>query len=422
MNKEPIIHVGIGFATGRRNFLKVLKTYIYNWKESGLTDIDRVRIHLFIAYDLKYNNAKETDFTRISRGMAEKVDSIDFVDIEYVNWQAGRLVRHDVINQEEADLFFSSGYAAMRNAVLYTAVKNHMDYLLFLDDDEYPLSVTKAGDVALWSGQQVLAEHLRYIRDVDITNGHHCGYISPIPCIHFNERLPEEDFRLFIEAISNDIINWETISGVMKQGGVTYADTAILKDKVVTEVPEINHCKFISGSNLCLNLTRPERVFPFYNPPGARGEDTFLSTCLSERSVLRIPCYAFHNGFSIYNYLLSGVLPTELLPITAKSRAVVTRFYKACVGWVRYKPLLLYITRREEYPALIHEMREKLQWVLPKVAAYFHMRDFNNIIQELDAYDRNVQKHYEQFMQTQAIWQKLTRYLCSDKDAQQPQV
>ncbi len=420
MNKEPTIHVGIGFATGRRNFLKVLKTYIYNWKESGLTDIDRVRIHLFIAYDLKYNNAKETDFTRISRSLSEKVDSIDFVDIEYVNWQAGRLVRHDVINQEEADLFFSSGYAAMRNAVLYTAVKNHMDYLLFLDDDEYPLSVTKAGDVALWSGQQVLAEHLRYIRDADITNGHHCGYISPIPCIQFNEQLSEADFRLFVEAISNDIINWETISGVMKQGGVTYADTEILKDKVVTDVPEIHHCKFISGSNLCLNLTRPERVFPFYNPPGARGEDTFLSTCLSERSVLRIPCYAFHNGFSIYNYLLSGVLPTALSPITAKSRAAVTRFYKACIGWVRYKPLLLYITRREEYPALIHEMREKLQWVLPKVAAYFHMRDFNKIIQELDAYDRDVEKHYEQFMQTQAIWHKLMRYMCSDKDVQQP--
>jgi hypothetical protein len=46
------IRVGIGFATGRKNFLKVLKTYIYNWKESGLTGIDRVRLHLFIAYDL----------------------------------------------------------------------------------------------------------------------------------------------------------------------------------------------------------------------------------------------------------------------------------------------------------------------------------------------------------------------------------
>ena len=44
------IKVGIGFATGRSGFQDVLKAYVYNWKESGLTDIEHVSLNLFVAY------------------------------------------------------------------------------------------------------------------------------------------------------------------------------------------------------------------------------------------------------------------------------------------------------------------------------------------------------------------------------------
>lgn len=411
MKQDSVIHVGIGFATGRKNFLKVLKTYIYNWQESGLTGCENIRLHVIIAYDLKYDDTKPSDFTHVGPEMRKYVEDIQYVDARYIREEIAGLTERGVIDGREAELFFTSGYAAMRNAVLYAAVKRKMDYLLFLDDDEYPLAVTKAGDVALWSGQHLLASHLRHIQDADITNGYHCGYISPIPYIRFNEKMTEADFRMFIEAISNDIINWDNIVRIMGQGGVTYAATDVLIRNTVTEVPEVNRCKFISGSNLCLNLTDPGRVIPFYNPPGARGEDTFLSTCLSERKVLRVPIYAFHNGFSIYNYLLSGVLPTQLKPIVADSKQVATRFYNACVGWVRYKPLLTYITQREQYAQKIEDMRSKLAASLPKISAYFGMRDFRKIMPELDRYDRNVQAHYAQFIENQQIWGKLNQSL-----------
>ena len=411
MEKERMVHVAIGFATGRKNFLKVLKTYIFNWQESGLTDLAHVKLHVFIAYDLKYNNTKTTDFTRISADMKEQVQSIHFVDARMVEEEKQSLNEADVLTTAETELFFSSGYAAMRNAVLYAAVQQRMDYLLFLDDDEYPLAVTKAHDTALWSGQQVLANHLSYIRDADITNGYHCGYISPIPTIRFNETLTEQDFRTFIEAISNDIISWDNMVRIMGQGGVTYADTATLISNKAREVPEVQGSKFISGSNLCLNLKDPTRLFPFYNPPGARGEDTFLGTCLHERKVLRIPSYAFHNGFSTYNYLLSGVLPITLRPITAETKQVKVRFLNACIGWVRYKPLLMYITDRENYSQRIYEMREKLAFSLPKITAYFGMSDFHQIMGELNRYDQDVALHYAQFMENQRIWQKIVAYL-----------
>ena len=61
MKDNKQIKVGIGFATGRKNFQKVLKTYVYNWRECGLTDIDNVSLNLFVAYDLKYSNTVNAD-------------------------------------------------------------------------------------------------------------------------------------------------------------------------------------------------------------------------------------------------------------------------------------------------------------------------------------------------------------------------
>ncbi len=409
MEKVKKINVGIGFATGRKSFQKILKTNVYNWEESGLTEKENISLNLFVAYDLKYSNTKSTDYTNVSKDVLNLIDSSHFIGSTALQEEIDYLINENIIDKEEAQLFFGRGYAGKRNAVLYFAMKNKMDYLIFLDDDEYPMAVTNTRSTAIWGGQQVLSTHLKYIKDADITNGHHCGYISPIPHIEFNDTMTEDDFRLFIEAISNDIINWDTIHSVMKNGGVTYADTKILVRDEVEEVQQVNHTKLISGSNLCINLTNPKRVSPFYNPPNARGEDTFLSTCLGERKVLRVPCYTFHDGFSNYRNLMNGVLPIKLKNIPANSEAIVNRFYRACIGWVRYKPLLIYITQQDHYEEKIEEMREQIAASLPSICNYFGRRDFMNISLELEKYNRNVKKHYQQYLKTQEIWEKIVR-------------
>lgn len=403
MNKK----IGIGFATGRKHFQRVLKTNIYNWLDGGLTTNEALQINPIIAYDLNFENTNISDFTNISKEIADLVDDIFILDKDSVKKETDIIVRENIIDEAGIRLIFNDGYAGKRNAILYTAIKNKMDYLLFLDDDEYPVAVTNTRSIAVWSGQQVLTEHLKYISRADITNGYHCGYISPIPQVCFNDLMSEADFRQFIEAISNDIINWDTIRSVMKNGGVTYADTNILIEKAVEEVAEDNHAKFITGSNLCINLTDLERISPFYNPPGARGEDTFLSTCLSKKRVLRIPCYTFHDGFSTYNHLMDGVLPIKLESIQADSEQVVDRFYNACIGWIRYKPLFLYITQREDYENKIEEIHFALSTTLPKVSAYFRNEKFMNILDELESYHSNVKVHYQQFEDTQKAWKKI---------------
>jgi hypothetical protein len=390
LEKIKSAQVGIGFAAGRKSFQKVLKTYVYNWRESGLHEKGHYRLNLLVAYDLKYANTISTDYTNVSQDLIDMIEDTCFIGSNVINKEIDFLTRRNVISEREAKLFFGSGYAAKRNAVLYMAVKNGIDYLIFLDDDEYPLAVTHNRSTALWSGQSVLSTHLDYIKDADITNGYHCGYISPIPYMEFNDKMTEEDFKLFIRAVSNDIINWDSIRAVMNNGGVTYADTNVLIRETAEEVAEVDHTKFISGANLCINLTDPCRIRPFYNPPGARGEDTFLSTCLSDRRVLRVPCYTFHDGFSTYNHLLDGVLPIDLQYIRADSEQIVGRFFRAAIGWVRYKPLLIYITQNERYEEKINEMRQLLSVSLPKLCDYFKKDNFMKISNELDKYDANV--------------------------------
>lgn len=410
MQENKIIKLGIGFATGRKSFQKVLRTYIHTWKESGLVENKKISLNLFVAYDLIYNKTEITDYTDVDPELMEQIDSSTFIGNVAIKDEIDYLIRENVININEVRLIFGKGYAAKRNAVLYNAIKHKMDYLVFLDDDEYPMAVTKTRRTAIWGGQEVLTNHLNFIANADITHGNHCGYISPIPFIEFNDTMSEADFRSFIEAISNDIINWDTLKTVMQNGGVTYADTKILTSDDAIEVEEINHAKFISGANLGINLTKPRRIFPFYNPPGARGEDTFLSTCLSERKVMRVPCYTFHDGFSTYNDLLEGVLPLRLKFITADTEQITTRFYKACIGWIRYKPLLLYITQREHYEEKIEEMRKQLKETLPQICTYFGEPDFMTVFDELEKYHGNVEKHHREFHDTQRIWAKIMEH------------
>jgi|LSQX01.2.fsa_nt_gb hypothetical protein len=408
-DKMREIKLGIGFATGRKSFKKVLSAYMYNWNNTvqELPEDLTVRLSLFVSYDLKYRKTQSTDYTNLSQDIVDTFENTVFLGAKNVLKSINMLKENDEFTHAEIDSIFGAGYAGKRNQVMFAAIENGMDYLLFLDDDEYPMAVTNNRNRCIWSGEQVLLEHLKEIETADYTNGYHCGYVSPIPQITFNKKLSEETFRTFIGAISNDIINWDSIKKLMKSGGVTYASTDILQKDESHDVPLNGGCKFISGANLCVNLTQLERTQPFFNPPGARGEDTFLSTMLKDRTVRRIPCYTFHDGFSIYQHLLSGVLPIRLAPITAGSPGVNSRFLSACIGWVRYKPLLVYITQREEYEQKMAEIRNALSQTLPELAEYFGDSRFLKISDEFEKYSRNVGKHFDGFLLTQRTWKKM---------------
>ena len=260
--KDEKINVAIGFATGRKNFQRVLRNYIFNWMESNLVSNENVGLNLFVAYDLDYRGTKKTDYTAINPEIAQWIDSKHFIGKNEVEETKQDLINKEIVSPEEASFFLRKDIPP--NEISFCIPRSKIKWITcsFWMTTEYPMAVTKNGDTALWSGQHVLETHLRNIKNADITYGYHCGYISPIPFIEFSDVLTEETFRRFVQAISNDIVTWETIKKVMQNGGVTYADVGVLKTREVLEVPEINHAKFISGSNLCINLRDTSRVSP----------------------------------------------------------------------------------------------------------------------------------------------------------------
>ncbi|MBK8710869.1 MAG: hypothetical protein IPL97_03140 [Niastella sp.] len=410
MRKIKTVNIAIGFVTGRLLFQNVLKTYINNWIEHGLIENNNVRIHVLVSYDLRYKNTNTNDYKNVPPALQKLVDSIHFYGVNEVNREIEELVKKDnTLDEKDCHLLFGEGYAKKRNIVTYFAIKLKMDKLLFIDDDEYPLATyrNKQGNL-LWLGQSILSTHLKYNDNADVTHGLHCGYISPIPYLEFNHILTENDFKFFIEALSNDIITWAKMKQIIiRQKGVTYANEDILNNPASYEVEEANGMKFISGANLCFNLKNYKMLPPFYNPPGARGEDTFMSTALTELKVLKVPCYTFHDGFSMYNHLLNGVLPVVLLPIENTNHDILMRFVNATIGWVRYKPLLVYITDQDNFETTMQNMEKSLQYTIPKLCAYFKTNEFNKILIEFESYRKRVKKHFNDFENTKATWKRL---------------
>ncbi|MGI6118536.1 MAG: hypothetical protein ACOYBC_09150 [Bilifractor sp.] len=402
--------IAIGFITGRRSFRHTLKTYLLRWKNTSGFIAEKTNIHLIVAYDLSYNNTQIDDYIRIKPELKRTLSSITFLGEEEITAMRDGIVRYGILTAEQAQRVIGTGYAGKRNAVLLQAIWQNMDCLIFLDDDEYPLAVSNNHDYAVWSGQNVFNEHIAALRDADVTNGFHCGYLSPIPCFRFDSEAERTAFRELIEAVSNDAVNWPRVSNLMKTRGVTYADTDVLLHHTVTTLCESSADGMpITGSNLGLNLTRPERTKPFFNPPKARGEDTFFGLMLHERSVKRIPVYTFHDGFMKYYDILNGVLPIHLSPVDEDSPKTRTRFYRACLGWVRYKPLYLYLTDPDGYGEKEKDTEQHLRKAAPALTQYFQTPSFNRLLPEFRRYARRVQQDAETFSAIQEDWAQLMK-------------
>ena len=411
---EKCLRVGVGFATGRRSFQNVLRSYVYHLEESGFVAPGRVSLTLLVAFDPAYSGTARADYEDMEPRVRQWFDEAAFFSPEDVENAAEALVKRGVAPAEEKRLLFGNGYAAQRNMALYEAMRRHLDCLIFFDDDEYPMAVTSSDSagVALWSGQHVIEAHVKYLRFADVTNGYHCGYISPLPSLELDGILDENTFRRFIAAMSSDVLKWEDVRAIIQGGGVTYADRAVLTQSGPTLVEEADHAKFITGGNLGLNLADPEKIPPFYNPPGARGEDSFFSTCLSNCVVKRVPAYTFHDGFSLYSDLLRGVLPTRLKSVSLyDSRAVTERFLRACLGWVRYKPLYTRLTRPEDWQEVLREAEAALEETIPAVCAYFNDRAFADISAQFAQYWRDVDAHLAEFERAKELWARMKELL-----------
>ena len=406
---EDMIKFGIGFVTGRPNVCKVINgTYerlINQFKDSD----KKVELTIFILFDLGYQYTTRVDFYGIIPNVYKDI-KIRYITPEDIEEEKKKLIGREKLTKQETELFFGHGHAKGRNTLMYYAKKHKMDYLLFWDDDEYPVACIKdrKTNELTWKEQDNIARHLKYIENSDITIGYHCGYISPIPYVELNEEIDEELFKQYIEAISNDIISWDSIKEKFtKDNGITYADIDIANGKNVYEKKVEGKGKWVSGSTLCINLNNINKIPAFYNPDGARGEDTFFSVNLINTKVVKVPVYHFHDGFLKYTGIIRKNYPKTLRRIKATDEEVEQRFLKASRGWIKYKPLLLYITDNEHYKEKIKDNHKKLEKSIPEVNKLFQDNAFDILLSDFEEYDRNVKKHYEEFIKVNEIWNKL---------------
>ena len=401
------IKFGIGFLAGRPNVCKIINRYYKDIIEQGDKFGKEVKFTIFILYDLSYQGTNRIDFYNIKSDVYRKIE-IKYITPEDIEEEKKILVsRHD-FNKKDIDLILGHGYARARNSIMYFALKRKIDYLLFLDDDEYLVANVKNENNQIeWTKQEDILQHLKNIKNADVTVGYRCGNMSPIPKIEYGKSIGEEEFKYYIDGVSNEAVTWEKVKKQEKQeAGISFANRDIVFNGKAKRIKDVGTKNWLLASGICFNLRRIENIPAFYNPPLARGEDTFISTMLKDAKVVQVPTYHFHDGFLKYSKILDNKYPKEFKKIKL-DESIEERFLKTSIGWIKYKPLLIYIIDRKNYCKIMKETRENLEKGITAINKLFDTNSFNILLEELNNYDKNVKKHYNEYIKTNEIWNKL---------------
>ena len=136
------IQFGLGFVTGRPNVCKVINN-TYEQLVNQFKDLDdKVELTAFVLFDLGYQYTTRVDFYGLMPNVYKDI-KIKYITPEDIEEMKKRLIGRERLTKEEAELFFGHGHAKGRNTLMYYALLRGMDYLLFWDDDEYPVACIK---------------------------------------------------------------------------------------------------------------------------------------------------------------------------------------------------------------------------------------------------------------------------------------
>jgi hypothetical protein len=232
---------------------------------------------------------------------------------------------HDLLDLPDGGASGEVPYGSYRNAVLFTALLDGVDYLLFFDTDIEPRVLTKLErEHTEWEEIDFVGVHMRSLaqEQVAATTSDYSGYYI-IPPMSFPGL-------------------GEFLTGLGKGMAVEYMDDC-----------RVHHCLNLGskapgqprptdkplGGNLGLDLTMPWRLAPFYSTLyryagstiRSRGEDTLLGQAItaSHGQIMDIDLKVFHDTYAFFPEVPDIHRPK-----------IRDRFYWACLGWIGRNPFL----------------------------------------------------------------------------------
>ena len=308
---------------------------------------------------------------------------------------------HGLLDQPDGGETGEIPYGAYRNIVLFKALLDGIDYLLFFDTDVEPRVLTHLeGQDAQWQEIDFIGTHMRSLTkdDVSATTGEYSGYYI-IPPMSFPGL-------------------GELLTGLGKGMALEYMEDChehqcLNLGSVSPGLPKPTNKPL--GGNLGLNLRKAWRLAPFYSTMytvsgltvKARGEDTLLGQAISSSNgkVMDVDLLIFHNTYDGF---------PQVPDIRKKS--IRDRFYWACLGWIGRNPFLSWYL--DQVGHLQTDLRSEttlqrigLEIGGEKTAAYLHDPRFNGLADAFEASYAGLPDAIERYQGLMQGWGELLRVI-----------
>lgn len=296
-------------------------------------------------------------------------------------------------------------YGAYRNAVLFEAILQGVDYLLFFDSDVKPSVLISLKDgQPHWQEIDFVGIHLAHLARPEIlaTTSEYSGYYI-IPPMAF-EGLSDLLIGLGKE-LSLDYMTVCDIHGCLNLGS-QIPGPSVPTDKLL-------------GGNLGLSLKQPWNLVPFFSTVyefddrciKGRGEDTLLGQALSgnEGQLLDVDLRIFHDTYDDF--------PTS--PDIFR-KDVQARFYNACLGWIGRNPFLTWFRSKMSLKEDLfkEEMRRQADGLSvggKEAARFFENPKFERLPEALEASMAVLHESIERYRRLVGGWGELIKALTPDE-------
>lgn len=389
--------LAVVFCTGRASVTAVVAMLARQLEEYG--HLEQFEVSLVLACDPAFTGVPLSGF-----GLEDEV-SRRFAAVDRLGPDSFRRLlplaeRAGVARRAFDILFEPRGYSSQRNTAIAHAVMHGAERMLLLDDDEYFVAPFANGGVIEWREQDVVGEQMRALSCAELASGAKTGYFSPVPS-ELRRHVDEGTLRSLGTAVGlgNEVVTEETFVG---------DDERLVAYGQEGAQPAGTGRAVLSAGNLGLSVAalRNGTLPPFMNPPGARGEDAIFATQLNGARLAHVRAYTFHDPFGQHQGITRGVYPSQLRPEGVTPRTM-KRFCATCIGWVRYAPLWLRLTRTEDWTDRAERMERDLERVGPRLAAGLRCEGFARLATELASYVRRCGVDLDELRWAGEGWRRL---------------